>query len=276
MDKDDSQIVDLKSDNMSSLSSLPKTSWFKKARAFLFLHRRTLLRTAQGGFLGAGAPLGWFMIRFLINPDLDLAHELSTHHLLYLYMLLGTVFVFSLFGFYTGLQEKRLEDLSITDHLSGLYNRRYFFNRLNEELHRTDRAKSPLSVISFDLDFFKRINDQFGHAAGDLVIENVGKASKHILRTEDIVGRLGGEEFSVLLPDCDMATALTIAKRLQQDIKSIRIPVGPDASIHVSASFGISTKTSHQDANELLKQADIALYQAKQNGRDCIVEFSNT
>lgn len=234
------------------------------------LHRNkiVIVRCLQGAFLGIGAPIGWLFIRYLQNADL--IQDILTRLDLYSYMLFGTVFVFSIFGLYVGMKEKQLETLSIQDPLTGLYNRRYFSTRLKEELVKSERTKLPTSLIAYDLDHFKRINDTYGHDAGDLILKEIGKVSIHELRSNEVIGRMGGEEFSVLLPECDLKNAENICKRLQEAIRKIKIPIGPEKYLLITASFGVADSTSSTSEEELLKNADLALYEAKHSGRNCI------
>lgn len=171
------------------------------------------------------------------------------------------------------VEKKRLEaelvELANTDALTGLDNRRHFLERLDDELERLKRFEIPLaSVLMFDLDHFKQINDSLGHAAGDAVLRHCAKLMRESLRKIDTCGRLGGEEFCILLVGTDIAAALGFAERLREKVASTPCRY-EGLSIPVTTSIGI-TKLSQQDtqANDVLARADLALYRAKSLGRN--------
>lgn len=165
-----------------------------------------------------------------------------------------------------------LQQKNVIDFLTGLKNRQFFDEKYHYELTRSSREKSPLSLIIIDLDFFKRINDQYGHPVGDEVLKAVAKRLYYVLkRPTDAVCRYGGEEFVVLLPNTHLQGAKHIAEKLRQSVKSkpIRTAKG-DISITISQGVASITSPSAQDESTLLKNADLALYRAKANGRDRI------
>lgn len=160
--------------------------------------------------------------------------------------------------------EEELRALSITDSLTGIYNRRYFQERLTIEMARVERGGGELSVIMLDIDHFKRINDQHGHAVGDRVLQVVCERIGHRLRRTDVFCRLGGEEFMVLCPDIAGEQAYVLAQQLWQGLRNSPIEgVGT-----VTASFGIATWRVGEGADALLLRADSGVYAAKQEGRD--------
>ncbi|MES9878644.1 MAG: DUF484 family protein [Candidatus Sedimenticola sp. 1PA] len=161
----------------------------------------------------------------------------------------------------------------LTDALTDLHNRRYLERRLDEEVSRAIRYDQPLSCIFIDADHFKRVNDRYGHAAGDAVLREVALRIKECLRVSDIATRYGGEEFALLLPQTDAAMALHLAERIRQRIDGKTIDIGSDKQIHITVSCGVNEMDSHQQESEeagqnLLSQADEALYQAKNQGRN--------
>lgn len=164
--------------------------------------------------------------------------------------------------------QKKLIETSITDDLTGIYNRRFIIGRLSEEFNKSMRTGAPLSVIIFDIDHFKKVNDTYGHMFGDLVLKGVAKCVKESLRTYDILGRFGGEEFLVVAPDTPIEDAVNLARRLNSLIKAATM--GDDAnSINVTASFGAATAgIKDEPYDSLLARADRALYRAKDLGRD--------
>lgn len=169
-----------------------------------------------------------------------------------------------------------LEKLSITDPLTGLYNRMYFNDHFLEEWSRCSRLNIPLSLMMIDIDYFKSINDKYGHAAGDHCLQKISAALRNkVQRVTDTVVRFGGEEFVILLPNTDEKTASGIARALLQTISGIE-PTWGEAGTPISCSIGLaSTVPSHRMTRELLlRAADDALYQAKREGRNTWVSSS--
>jgi diguanylate cyclase (GGDEF)-like protein len=158
---------------------------------------------------------------------------------------------------------------AITDLLTGVYNRRGFFELSDREIARSKRYRHPLALIMFDLDDFKIINDTHGHAFGDHVLIEIAKRCSRELRKVDIIGRFGGDEFLVLLPDTQLTDARSLAERLCQ-ISNLPIEVGQE-KLTISISIGVTIMTDkNADIHELLKCADSALYKAKASGRNCV------
>jgi len=157
------------------------------------------------------------------------------------------------------------------DSLSGLHNRRYFLEKAGEEMRRGLRYGNPLSLLLVDFDNFKAINDDYGHEAGDKVIVAFGQLCKELMREHDLVARLGGEEFVVLLPETPMDEAMTVADRLRETFQKLPIEAGP-GTLNVTASIGVAEATPEKDSlQSLINRADGALYEAKQAGRNRIV-----
>lgn len=163
------------------------------------------------------------------------------------------------------------------DALTGFYNRRQLEERLKQEVSNAKRQKSPLCGIMTDIDFFKSVNDTYGHAVGDLVLKTIAKIVRGQLREYDIAGRYGGEEFSILLPFTKIEEAIRVAERLRKSIENYEIDiskVNPDSDIkkiNVTLSLGIYEMTPDDNDEDLLKKADKALYQAKNTGRNKVV-----
>jgi diguanylate cyclase (GGDEF)-like protein len=165
----------------------------------------------------------------------------------------------------------KLEELSITDELTGLFNRRHFIQRLDEEINRSRRQKHPISLIMADLDHFKRVNDTLGHQVGDEALKNFAAWVKGGVRRMDLVGRYGGEEFVVLLVDCGPKRAVKVADKLRREVAG-RSQIAPfDQLGGFTVSMGVSTLTGDDSAQELIHRADQALYTAKENGRNQVV-----
>ncbi len=165
--------------------------------------------------------------------------------------------------------EKKLIEASITDYLTGLYNRRFLDQILQREKALADRYGIPFSIILLDLDNFKVINDIYGHQTGDQVLIKMAELLKKNLRATDIIGRWGGEEFLIILPNLDIKEALKVAEKLRNLICQLKVP--PVEGI--SASFGVSQYNRVEPYEELIKRADLALYKAKAEGKNCVIVF---
>jgi diguanylate cyclase (GGDEF)-like protein len=161
--------------------------------------------------------------------------------------------------------EIKIRELMLTDPLTGVANRRYLDQCLEQELQRIQRYGDKFSVIMTDLDFFKRINDKYGHNTGDTVLVKFTKVLNDNVRASDFVARYGGEEFVILLPDTDHEGATELAERIRLDVAQHRFP---DVQESVTASFGVTTVTDAHNSVEVLKKADEALYSSKKQGRN--------
>ncbi len=168
------------------------------------------------------------------------------------------------------VKNAQLEALSVTDSLTGLSNRRRLMSRLEEEVYRSRRQKSPLSVVMIDIDHFKQVNDQHGHAMGDQVLRNIGEMLLATVRATDLAARYGGEELTVVLPHTDAAGAIQFAEALRQRFADLD-HVLDGVTLKRTASLGVACRDGQEEepnAEGLLKQADEALYRAKQGGRN--------
>lgn len=164
-----------------------------------------------------------------------------------------------------------LREQSIRDALTGLHNRRYMEDTLSRELARAQRHGTPLSLIVADLDHFKQINDTHGHPAGDAVLAAAGQEMQRHLRASDVACRYGGEEFVLILPDCDKPAALAKARRLRDALRALHV-VEDGQRIPVTASFGVAAwPQDADDLRPLMDAADRAVYRAKREGRDRVV-----
>jgi diguanylate cyclase (GGDEF)-like protein len=164
---------------------------------------------------------------------------------------------------------EQLARLANTDALTGLSSRRLFLQRLAEEAARARRHLQPLSVLMLDLDLFKRINDTYGHVVGDQVLVGAASAISAVKRETDIAGRIGGEEFGLILPATDLEGARSMAERLRRSIATQQHVTDDGFEFAITASLGVATFASGvRDETELLNLADAALYYAKELGRD--------
>ena len=168
---------------------------------------------------------------------------------------------------------KDIETLAITDGLTGAYTRRYFIERFDEEIKRASLRKSNLSLLMIDADHFKMINDQHGHLAGDQILKEISNIIRENVREIDIVGRFGGEEFCVVLPDTDRGGARLVAERIRKSAEK-RLIKAYDSALRVTLSIGLAIYPSDGKlSEELMDKADWALYRAKSQGRNCVVAF---
>jgi diguanylate cyclase (GGDEF)-like protein len=172
-------------------------------------------------------------------------------------------------------EKTRLEKLSITDFLTGIYNVRYFQHRIVEEFSRAERYGMPISCLMIDIDFFKKINDSYGHKIGDTILKEFAQQLKRCTRKSDVLARYGGEEFIVMLPQTTAQGAIAEAERIRTGIKRFKFK-GLHNQRGLTVSVGVSTfpNAKIKDHDELISSADSALYEAKSNGRDCVILFA--
>lgn len=165
-----------------------------------------------------------------------------------------------------------LRDATVHDNLTRCFTRTHTLGLLDTEMKRAERSGLPVSVVMFDLDHFKGVNDQLGHLAGDAVLSAVGRQLQDVLRASDLRCRFGGEEFLLVLPDTPPAGAVRVAESLRRALGEMEIP-WQHGSIPITASFGVATgRRGERDRQALLARADAALYRAKQDGRNCVRE----
>ena len=164
---------------------------------------------------------------------------------------------------------ERIANLAETDDLTGVWNRRYFRRLLPQEIERARTFGVPLSLLMFDIDEFKQINDSFGHVIGDVVLSELCGALREMLRPTDMLARFGGDEFAVILPHTDLARAVVVAERILHGIRELTIPTDEEGAIRCSVSIGLA-EWSRDDgiADALVKRADERLYQSKRNGKN--------
>lgn len=167
--------------------------------------------------------------------------------------------------------ENELEEMATRDPLTGLFNRREMSRVLEEELERARRYQRPMAVLWVDFDHFKDVNDTFGHAAGDSVLRSVSRLLLGSVRSVDAIGRFGGEEFVIVLPEMDLEEAQDTAERLRRKVAEKPQPLGNGQEVPLTISVGIAVYPDHgQTASTLCAAADKAMYLAKQRGRNCV------
>jgi diguanylate cyclase (GGDEF)-like protein len=206
-----------------------------------------------------------------VNESQQRLEKHTTHGLTYAALLLSLFLVVGVFVAWRIYQlHIEADKFAFTDFLTGIANRRHFIHELESEIRRSQRYGSAFAFAMVDIDHFKKINDQYGHYAGDLVLQNFCLRCVSALRTSDMVGRLGGEEFGILMPMTDLHEAARVIERLRSEIDhSVMSDHGEQ--IHYTASFGLvstSQLSEQQGLAHLMKMADAALYAAKQQGRN--------
>ena len=167
---------------------------------------------------------------------------------------------------------KKLEKQARTDFLTELPNRRYFLELAQQELLYAKRYKMSLSILMMDIDYFKILNDTYGHKTGDLALQKLAEVCISLLRTSDVIGRMGGEEFAVLLPSTSHKNAINAAERLRASLASTVVLTDSHINVNFSVSIGVATLTNFEmTIDQLLKTADDLLYEAKHKGRNQVI-----
>lgn len=174
----------------------------------------------------------------------------------------------------------KLKTLSTTDELTGLHNRKYLLERMEQEISRAKRYATPLSLLLFDLDFFKAVNDIYGYEWGDVLLKSIADKLRQVIRKEDILTRYGDEEYVVVLPNTSEENAFLFAERFRKEVERMEfIPAGEEERHPITISGGISTfpciPDAEEDANTIIRYAEHALYNAKKRGKNKIVQFSH-
>lgn len=255
-----------------------------------------IMSLAHIGFFSFGAVLAWravpkgFGNRFLgacflagaavaiwrlatLSAGIDEADDVFDHNLIqqvYLGMFSLGVLGLSI-GFILLANERlrvELEFMATRDPMTGAFNRRAFFTRASIEWARAMRSGAPLAVITSDIDFFKKVNDTFGHHIGDRVIKDYARRAQQQLRIPDILARFGGEEFVILLPDTGIAEARQVAERIRKEIETQRDKGLPTYTVSLGVSIAQGKVGDAADIEVLIAEADAALYRAKQGGRN--------
>ena len=175
------------------------------------------------------------------------------------------------------LQISALQQENITDPLMGIFNRRYMDRRLKEEVLRSQRYSMPLSILLLDIDYFKNINDTYGHQAGDFILKKLGQLILNTVRKSDMVARYGGEEVLVILPNTNDSHAFVLADRLRQIVENFKIELPDERGksqllISITVSIGVAGfNQTTLDSHSLIKNVDKALYRAKDSGRNMVI-----
>ncbi|WP_158638064.1 GGDEF domain-containing protein [Shewanella donghaensis] len=191
-----------------------------------------------------------------------------------LFTMLEVIFVLYIFAKQIDKNEKQLTKQATTDSLTSLANRHYFFSRGRQLFDDAKKHQQPFTLVLLDLDFFKKINDQYGHVIGDKCLVEVTNTIKKLCREDDLCARIGGEEFVIAMPNTSLADGEIMAERMRQQIAACNIPISNSRVLTCTASFGIADKThTATELKDLLIRADKALYVAKESGRNCVKPF---
>ncbi len=167
-----------------------------------------------------------------------------------------------------------LEELALTDALTGLSNRRFALQKLIDMWDESIKAETPLACMMIDADHFKEVNDTYGHDAGDLVLCELARTLQEAVRNDDIVCRLGGDEFFIICPDTDMDDGMILAELTRKAVTALRVPTG-DSAWHGSVSIGLAVRAPDMKNHEgLIKRADMSVYEAKRDGKNCVRTIS--
>lgn len=178
-----------------------------------------------------------------------------------------------LLGIKRAILYQEVQELAITDSLTGIFNRRYYLERFKEELERSKKFNYVFSCLMIDIDYFKDFNDRYGHIVGDAILRELSMAIRENIRQIDLIGRYGGEEFSIILSETDKDVAQLAAGRIREAVQDKRIRVY-DEELKITVSIGISTYPGDgKDIETLIDRADSALYQAKQTGRNRVCVY---
>ncbi len=209
-----------------------------------------------------------------LNFGSDDSGRFTQHHATDFLHHLATIASFCLEN---AVNRARLVRSGITDVLTGMHNRRYLLDRLRGELADAQRSQTPLACLILDADHFKRINDEHGHLAGDSVLREIARRISTRIRANDVGARFGGEEFALLLPGTPTDVAAKLGERIRETVSRSPVELSDSQSVRVTVSVGVASLTPARQAEDLeragdflLAAADKALYQAKQDGRNCV------
>ncbi len=227
-------------------------------------------RITQSALLAAAIEITFVLVE--ISAGLNPIADFKQNPWLYSYIFFGTIIAFGVFGSLVGAREDVLRTMAFTDALTGLFNSRHLWARVNDEFALAKRHQTPVSFVIFDLDNFKSVNDNHGHPVGDRFLEQMGLTIQSMMREGEIGARVGGEEFALLLPHTSAQEATIVAERILKAIREKRIKVNEE-EIRVTASAGVACTVGHEDhsAREIYQLADQALLQAKREGRDRVI-----
>lgn len=231
---------------------------------------RPLKRFLQSATLALGAPTGWLLIVYLMGAGSQASGTYTFG--VVLYMFFGSVIVFGVYSYVLGRSEERFAELSMHDHLTGLYNTRLFHDTLKSQFSLAERHGHNLTLLLLDVDRFKRVNDTYGHQVGDRVLSTIAQKVTGEVRTGDMVARVGGEEFAVILPETDTEGGAELAERIRETIQQTTLTLAGNVQLSVTVSIGVAGMDTlyPETTTELFASVDAALYEAKDSGRNCV------
>ena len=202
----------------------------------------------------------------LMNIDMQTYHRNQT--------LLQTLADYAAIAIENARAVRRIQELSITDDCTGLYNARHLFTLLSEEVHRSERFGYELGLIFLDIDYFKHVNDEYGHLVGSRLLGQIGQFLRESLRLVDAAFRYGGDEFAILLPQTSQVGTVFVARRLMRGLHSRLWRPAPNVALKLTASIGIATyPVDATSPKDIVQRSDEMMYQVKQSGRDNIAVF---
>lgn len=244
------------------------------ADGFAFICNCKLSRKTKWFFCLGFLFISYFLSIFVLNwiPS-EVYMDLSTFYL-------GTIVVSFIVYFYQEFlieavrYNEKMKMEATKDFLTGLNNRRYFESLFNDVLNRVQAKGEKVSLLIIDVDFFKRINDTYGHSTGDLILKGLAQIFLNSVGKSDIVSRNGGEEFSVILPDASIDRAIDLAENLRRNVESNTFVISDELNLKITISIGISTYPDNtQDVFKIYQNADEALYEAKRSGRNKVISY---
>ncbi len=213
----------------------------------------------------------WIFDKILPPAEIFVGQSSLDHVAIALFLISLGSFNFAQAAFVIGRMARRLTELSETDQLTRLANRRTLMRQMTVEDARLRRTGRDYAVLMLDLDHFKKLNDTYGHHAGDLALKEVADTVKDVIRANDLLARYGGEEFLLLSPETNLEAALILGNRIRERVMTLSIAVGTE-TVKVTTSIGIAMSAIDETHfEEVIKRADDALYQAKARGRNCVV-----
>lgn len=224
-----------------------------------------------GILLGFGAPIGWILIKVITKANFSYIQEINNNIVLYTYMTIATPIVFGIWAYLLSKQMTVYKRLSRHDFLTGLLNRRAISQYLSDHFALAKRYSYPISAMMIDIDHFKNINDNCGHLFGDYILRTLSGVIAEKIRTTDIVGRYGGEEFLVVLLHTELEGAAVVAENLRKAVEFLDIEKATEECT-VTISLGVaSINDKIQNYESLIKKVDENLYTAKREGRNRVV-----
>ncbi|MGF1826816.1 GGDEF domain-containing protein [Vibrio splendidus] len=235
------------------------------------IKNKAYLRSLQGALLALGFPVCWLFVEIIHYYFLNTLFSIEM--LLITSLTFGGLIVLSSFGFYLGRKEDTVYKETLIDPLTLVYNVRYFRIRLAELIseHQREGEDKSLYLVMFDIDNFKRVNDQYGHVYGDKTLKNIASTVGEFIRTHDYLARIGGDEFAILFSKSNASDVEGICGRILHAVESLNIEMNNSYLINMSISLGVTDYRKHDSAKTFCARADKVMYQAKLSGKNRIM-----